>query len=70
MESARALCVRASQVKGLEYDVVVVHNFNRSYFDYYNTGARRDVCPTDIWVGAGLAALRCSAGRSGFQSGR
>lgn len=38
------------QVKGLERKVVILFNFDASYFKFYNKSARCDVCPNELYV--------------------
>lgn len=38
------------QVKGLERKVVIVFNFDNSYFDFYKKNAIRTFCPNELYV--------------------
>ena len=38
------------QVKGLERKVVLVFNFDKSYFDFYNKNANPEQCPNELYV--------------------
>lgn len=38
------------QSKGLERKVVIVFNFDNSYFDYYKKNANRNFCPNELYV--------------------
>jgi len=38
------------QVKGLERKVVVVYNFDKSYFDYFKKDKNPKVCPNEMYV--------------------
>lgn len=39
-----------NQTKGLERKVVIVMNFDSSYFEFYNRKARKNVCPNILYV--------------------
>jgi len=43
------------QSKGLEKEVVIIFNFDSSYFDYYDKQISKDICPNTIYV----ALTRC-----------
>ena len=38
------------QVKGLERKVVILFNFDDSYFTYYKKNASKDICPNELYV--------------------
>lgn len=46
------------QVKGLERKVVIVFNFDNSYFKYYKKDANPNICPNEIYV-ATTRSLEC-----------
>ena len=48
------------QSKGLERKVIIVFNFDSSYFDYYKTNVNRNVCPNELYVAATRALERIS----------
>jgi len=38
------------QVKGLERKVVIIYNFDKSYFDYFKKDKNPKICPNEIYV--------------------
>lgn len=60
---------RATQIKGLEFDIVVIYKFSRQYFDVFDPNAVfQDKCPSGIWVGAPWSVLFVGAAATGISS--
>lgn len=38
------------QCKGLERNVIIVYNFDNSYFEFFNTTCMKSICPNELYV--------------------